>query len=979
MRVLLLLTLLTTALCALRAEDAPILCLDPGGHTAAIKQVLFTPDGRQLISVGEDKVIRCWDTSTGETLRTLHGQIGPGPEGKLYAAAISPDGQTLAVGGYSSSDANAIRLIELHTGVVTRLLCGHENVISSLAFSPDGATLASGSADNTVRLWDADSGKCRRVLRGHAKEVTSVAFSWDGRQVASASFDHTARVWEVATGATRFILRGHTAEVGTLAWSPDGETIATGSDDQTIRLWNADDGQLRQTLPRQGNQVTCLAFSPDSRRLLSGLGGRPGEFTVRLWSLPKGTVALEFTKHHDTVMDVAFSPDGKTVASAGGDNNEIYLWDADTGVEKQRLAGRGAEAHSIAWSADSSRVAWGNQAVFKSINERGPLEYTFDLIAGRPGEAVQAGEQWQRAITERDGLKLAVSDDRLNLIIHNGGKETAHLCADTAILCTTLTPTGEVVLGTGFNLALYDSYGAGLHNFVGHTEEVLAVAASPDGRYLASVSYDQTVRIWPLRRKRDVVSALLGTVLDVVVNTLPLQPAVDSVAPLLTIFRSTDGEWVAWTPEGYYACSPGAERMIGWQVNRGEDKAADYYPAYQFRRTLYRPDVICRLLQAGSTAKAVKLADAWRKKETDPTLTAATITRFLPPKVELLEPSAGAVTMTATMTVHVRVKDPNGRALSGVTLLVNGRKTEGHALPIAPGKQKADERRWEVTLLPGENKLSVLAVNDAGAESVPVSVMVTYHPAQVLDDATEKPALYMLAIGVSNYGLQFPDKDAHDFAAIYQAQEGKLFRKVTCKILTDADASRDNILDALDWLSKVVTQRDWAMVYLAGHGVTDNLDQYYFAPYNIDLHRLKSTGIVWSIFRNKLADLPGMVFLVLDTCQAASVTGEKTRGLVAYNDVVRDASTDEVGLITLASCKYNETSRERTDWHNGAFTLALVEALSGKADYSHNGIITISEVDAYVADRVKELTSDCQHPTIDCPSTIWSGLPMAIK
>ncbi len=924
--------------------------------------------GDSSISVGNDKVIRCWDTATGEPLRTLRGQIGPGPEGMLFAAALSPDGQTLAVGGFldknGAVNVGNIRLIDLRTGELTRLLHGHENVINALAFSPDGTTLASGSADTTVRLWDVASGECRQVLRGHTNNVYSVAFSPDGRQVASSSDDHTARVWEAASGTLRFTLTGHSAEVRSLAWSPDGKTIATGSDDQTIRLWNTHNGRLLKTLPRQENRVTCLAFSPDSRRLVSGLLGGPGDPIVRLWSLPAGMMEREFTKHKNTLLAVAFSPDGQTVASADA-SGVIALWDAATGIERRQLAGMGARVVSVAWAPDGSRLAWGNQTNSQAFfNERGPLEYTFDLFAGQPGAEVATEERWQRAIADRHDQTLALSDDRSSLFIRTGGRETKiNFQNNNHFLCYTFTPSGDVAAGSDYTLSLYDSTGKFMRQCVGHTGPVWAVAASSDGRYLASASGDQTVRIWPL----DATG--------------------DTVAPLLTIFRGTDGAWVAWTSEGYYACSPGAERLIGWQVNRGIDKMADYYPAYQFRNTLYRPDVICRLLEAGSTAEAVRLADAGRKTATDPTLTAATIQQFAPPKVELLEPAEGAVTAEA-VTVCARVTDPNGRAVTGVTLLVNGRKTAGRALAIAPGQQPADERRWEVTLLPGENTLSVLAVNDAGAESVPVSVTVTYRPAQVVaaGDDSEKPALYLLAIGVSHYAndqytLQFPAKDAHDFAAVYQAQQGKLFRQVTCKLLTDADAGKENIEDALDWLSKAVTQRDWAMVFVAGHGVTDSLNQYYFAPYNINLDHLKSTGVEWSDFRTTLANLPGKVFLVMDTCHAAGVTGdtgERARGADAYTDLLRDAMADEAGLITFASCMPRETSLEDAKWNNGAFTLALVEALSGKADTQHNGIITISEVDAYVAERVKELTGGKQHPTTTHPSTIRSSLPMAV-
>ena len=259
-----------------RRRPPPILVLDSGGHTSIVWKVLFTPDGKELISVSDDKTIRFWDVASGEPIRVLRPPIGPGREGMLYAAALSPDGRTLAVGGYGLKDAiGSIYLISTTTGRIERVLKGHTERIHSLAFGvPPGGRLllASGSDDNTARIWDVATGECQRVLEGHTNSVYGVAFAPDASRLATASYDKTARIWSVAEGKCLFTLQGHTKEVRSVAWSPDGKLLATGSFDRSIRLWSPD-GTLSRNIENLDNQISSVMFTADSRELLYTWGG----------------------------------------------------------------------------------------------------------------------------------------------------------------------------------------------------------------------------------------------------------------------------------------------------------------------------------------------------------------------------------------------------------------------------------------------------------------------------------------------------------------------------------------------------------------------------------------------------------------------------------------------------------------------------------------------------------------------------------
>jgi len=257
--------------------------LDSGGHTSSVWKVLFTPDGKRLISVSDDKTIRFWDVASGEPIRVLRPPIGPGPEGKLYAAALSPDGRTLAVGGWGLKDAiGSIYLISTTRGRIERVLKGHTNAINSLAFAvpPEGRLLlASGSGDNTARIWDVDTGECQRVLEGHTDRVNGFAFAPDASRLATASYDKTARIWSVAEGKCLFTLQGHTKDVESVAWSPDGKLLATGGDDRSIKFWSPD-ATLSRNIENLNGEIFSVMFTADSRELLYTLEFRHNKLSV---------------------------------------------------------------------------------------------------------------------------------------------------------------------------------------------------------------------------------------------------------------------------------------------------------------------------------------------------------------------------------------------------------------------------------------------------------------------------------------------------------------------------------------------------------------------------------------------------------------------------------------------------------------------------------------------------------------------------
>jgi WD40 repeat protein len=270
----------------------------------------------------------------------------------VSAIAFSPDGATLASGSFD----NTVRLWDVATGREQAVLSGHTSSVYDIAFSPDGATLASGSYDKTVRLWDVATGRERAVLSGHTHGVSAIAFSPDGATLASGSHDNTVRLWDVATGRERAVLKGHTNDVGAIAFSPDGATLASGSYDNTVRLWDVATGRERAVLKGHTSSVNHIAFSPDGATLASGSYDK----TVRLWDVATGRERAVLSGHTDSVSAIAFSPDGATLAS-GSDDNTVRLWDVATGRERAVLKGHTNDVSAIAFSPDGGTLASGSR------------------------------------------------------------------------------------------------------------------------------------------------------------------------------------------------------------------------------------------------------------------------------------------------------------------------------------------------------------------------------------------------------------------------------------------------------------------------------------------------------------------------------------------------------------------------------------------------------------------------------------------
>jgi hypothetical protein len=446
---------------------------------------------------------------------------------------------------------------------------------------------------------------------------------------------------------------------------------------------------------------------------------------------------------------------------------------------------------------------------------------------------------------------------------------------------------------------------------------------------------------------------------------------------LLAFFPHADKKrWVLWTPSGYYDASPGAEELIGWHVNNGSDQAADFFPISRFRAAYYRPDVVAKTLETLDEGEAIRLSneESGRKKGE------ISVAKILPPVVSILSPKDGSETSAKEIEVKFEVRSPSGEPVTNVKVLVDGRPI-GRGLTIKEIQKDQGIQATKVPIPEKDAEISIIAEN-RNAASEPATVTLKWRGKVKEDEFIIKPKLYVLAIGVNKYEdknltLQFAAKDAKDFAESLLKEKGGLYRDVVVKVLTDEKATKDEIIDGFEWISKETTSNDVAMVFLAGHGVNDSGGVYYYLPVNANLERLRRTGVPFTEMRNTVTSLAGKTILFIDTCHAGNVMGARAVA-TDITGVVNELASAENGAVVFASSTGKQYSFEDPTWGNGAFTKATVEGIEGKADYTGKGRITINMLDLYISERVKELTKGKQTPATAKPKTI-PDFPLALK
>jgi WD40 repeat protein len=604
---------------------------------------------------------------------------------------------------------------------------GHSGPVSSVAFSPDGATLASASLDQTVILWDVKTGKPRcEPLRGHEDFVSGVAFSPDGATLASASDDQTIVLWDVKAGKPRGKpLRGHTSGVTRLAFSPDGATLASASDDQTVVLWDVNAEKPRgETLRGHNESVSFVAFSPDGETLASASADR----TVILWDVKAGIPrGMPLRGHEDFVSGLAFSPDGETLASAS-DDQTLILWDVKAGKTRGKPLRRHTDVVSgVAFSPDGATLA--SASMDKTV-------ILWDVEAGKPREEPLRGhtEPVTAVAFSPDGATLASASGDQTVILWDVRERKTRgvpLLGHTAMLTAVAFSLDGAILASASwdqTVILWDVKAGKTRGepLEGHTQKVTGVASSPDGETLASASADQTVILWDVQTRksrgeplRGHKEAVLGVAFSPDGETLA-SASVDRTAILWDVKAGKPrGEplrghkapvyGVAFSPDGETLASASADQtVILWDIRagkpRGEPLRANKAPVFG---VAFSPDG--EMLASSSGDGTVILWDVKARKPRGEPLCGhkeAVLGVAFSPDGEML----ASASMDRTVILwDVKAGKPREEPLRGHTEPVTAVAFSPSGATLASASYDTSVRLWDVKLLSSESRAAHMA------------------------------------------------------------------------------------------------------------------------------------------------------------------------------------------------------------------------------------------------------------------------------
>lgn len=941
MKKIVLLSILLYPLIGIAQYEDPILTLNTEMHTAKLWRIDTDAAGKYVLTCSNDKTAKLWNAETGKLLQTYRPPIGLGNDGMLYAAAISPNGKYVAVGGWSYNYPNNkkhdIYIFERQSGNLAHRISGLASVIRDLEFSKDGQYLAAALGDNGIRVYKSTEWALHFKDEDYESDSYNIAFSSNGNLI-SASFDGHLRLYNADFKLLKKTKTSGGKKPYSIAFSSNGHLIAVCYHDnpqilvldaKTLTLLYEPDISMVNTL----DFFLSISFSENGKQLIAGGSYNKKEADdkwwcqIRIWDDKGKGSYQDFPSGQNTIIDIKLM--SKENILFAGTQPDWGILDKNNG---KKIVYKAAEINDYGSNNRSHfKVNDDGSAIGLSPLGKNPLSFQIKSRALEQKEAnfssYQKSEGDLHISNWKNSNEPELNEKPLSFLEKNEKCQSVDIADNEQ----------SIVFGANWSIYGLDESGEQLWRTPTQSS-TWVVNIAGNNQVVAACLADGTIR-WYRMGDGEL---------------------------LLNLFIHPDNKrWVLWTPSGYYDVSAGAEDLIGWHVNQGADESALYYPVSKFRHIYYRPDVIDRILETLDEDEALRLANEAIGKSNNQS---RSIVEELPPTVNIISPGSETLISTNTLELTYSVKSPNEEPITAVKIQIDGRPLE-----TKRGLKSKNKKFTQSIQVPSRNcTISVIAENRFG-NSTAASIDLLWNGA-ISESA--KPNLYILAIGVADYAddafdLDYPDDDASAFVNTLQKQEGLLYNQVVSKLYTNKDATKDNILDGLDWLVNETTQHDVAMLFFAGHGIEDNRGVFYYLPVGADESSKRKTCVMEAEIQNTVAIVTGKIVVFMDACHSGSLMmASNRRGNPDISRIVNELIQAENGAVVFTSSTGRQSSLEDDAWGHGAFTKALIEGLEGKAEFDYSGKITCKSLDYYITERVKQLTNGEQSPTTNYPPNV---------
>lgn len=970
---------------SIEAASSPVAVIQRS-HEKDIVDIKTSPDGRLIVSASKDRTIRIWNAQ-GVLLR-----ITPLPGLDINCIAISPDGAHIAVGA-----KNALVRLGID-GRILQSFTGAEFDTKAMAFGRGGVLITT-PGYRTVVIRDADW-KGRAAVEAHDGFVRCVAavpaadyfVTCGDRAVSKDGWDACARMWSLSGSHIADIetnkpgrlgeRRGASRPMSRAAWadvSPDGSMIALLGEGGLLRV-RTRTGELLGEAAASGVPQSCI-FAPDGRGVIVRGAHEFHKYDIR--GEKKGFLKPPPHADHWYISCAAVTADGRQLVAGfggGGLGGTVRIWDS-AGALKRDLRPMACEARRVLLSPDAARlyleIERGKRTVFWNLRGRyleelpesvgfdgAGREYRFRIdrwgnfflkygkrereIKGGmgsfqtvlpSGELALSGENGAFDVYDENGAPLrrvsypvhgsggiapfheAAFDLQMKYFVletmrnHGGvhrvtlfgldGKQGNTIDVEDALGDGAVCANGELI-ATGHvsgEVRVFDRYGKRIKRYAGHLLAVNGLAFTADRSFLLSTAKDRITRLWNLNTNASI-----------------------------SLVALKNGEWIAYDDAGRFECSEGARDRLCFV------KGLTPFDTRQLWDALHAPGMITAFLKGvadgrASVAKTVRSA----------------------PVVNIRASQYSAAEGTAVVSVCAR---PGNSGVGRIFIIHNGRAIDETARGMRVEARGAC-REFTLALEPGDNTIRGAAYDrDAVVFGQSEELSLPYLPPR-----TEKPDMYVLAVGVSSYrdtniNLRYPADDARAVAAAFRDIASALYGKVHPRVLVNGDATRGAIMGALEGIAREAKKSDAVVVFLAGHGDTES-DTYYYLPHDADIADLKSSclshGDIGAFARGLAAN---KVVLLLDTCKSgAAVKGlhaaALARGFEDHKIMARVAR--EHGIAVFSAASLSQEAYEIRALGHGIFTYCLLEALDARgSEISEGGVISIARLLARVSRSTRD-------------------------